>query len=326
MLRHFGSDVLRELLRKMRGWLRTSISVLHGYNTVTAHEATIPKLPASRSPPPPPQPNRKVQPLAPILIKSRTMASDDLRSTVIQAQYAGRADSYDESLFHRTPAKDFVRWASPWLAPGASVLDLACGTGPAAIAAAQHMGLGTDFSSPTPTTPSIIGIDLTPAMLAIATQDSKSQNLQSHISPLHADIGALANIPQLQNRTFNVLSCCSALVLLSDPPATLHSWQRWLKPDGVLIFDVPAVGTQWVGELFGRVCEGAGREKGLSDRGWVTGYEVVRVWTTAGECERRSWKKEEAGGGLFEGMVGSPLMGATEGSAGEEEVGAGKSW
>ena len=147
--------------------------------------------------------------------------------------YDNRAASYDASTggWHAHLGRDFVEWIEP--ASGASVLDLACGTGLVTIPASKAVGRSGK----------VIGVDLSPGML----REARSKKLDEDcamIDWVEHDITSLDDIDTIQNVVnqdggFDIVSCCSALVLLSDPQAAIKHWAKFLKPGGKLIIDVP---------------------------------------------------------------------------------------
>lgn len=50
-------------------------------------------------------------------------------------------------------------------------------------------------------------------------------------------ITELDSLPDINGRKFDIISCVSALVLLSDPAGAIKQWVRYLKPGGRLITD-----------------------------------------------------------------------------------------
>jgi 2-polyprenyl-3-methyl-5-hydroxy-6-metoxy-1,4-benzoquinol methylase len=48
-----------------------------------------------------------------------------------------------------------------------------------------------------------------------------------------------------QRRGFDIVSCCSALVLLADPARAIKKWAKLLKPGGKTIIDVPTEDRTW---------------------------------------------------------------------------------
>jgi ubiquinone/menaquinone biosynthesis C-methylase UbiE len=125
-----------------------------------------------------------------------------------------QAEAY-EQLF--VPAI-FAQWTAPMLdlagvAPGQRVLDVACGTGVLARAAAQQVD-----------EQSVVGLDLNPAMLEVAAR------IQPGISWRQGDAGALP----FGDEEFDAVLCQSALFFFPDVPAALAEMARVARPGGVV--------------------------------------------------------------------------------------------
>jgi ubiquinone/menaquinone biosynthesis C-methylase UbiE len=126
-----------------------------------------------------------------------------------------QAEAY-ENLF--VPAL-FAQWVQPLLdiaevEADAAVLDVACGTGVAARAAADLVGDGG----------SVVGLDLNPAMLAVAAR------LRPDIEWREGDV---ADLP-FDASSFDAVLCQSALFFFPDVPAATHEMARVLRPGGVV--------------------------------------------------------------------------------------------
>jgi ubiquinone/menaquinone biosynthesis C-methylase UbiE len=145
--------------------------------------------------------------------------------------------NYDNE-FHRRAATRLVELAK--LQPGQHVLDLATGTGLAAIAAARVVGsigrvLGTDFA---------VG------MLQQARQKVKALEL-TNIKFEEAD----ADRQQWQDSQFDVILCSSAIVYLIDIPTSLRRWRYALKPGGIVAFSCFAENSPSASVLFRTVVQ-----------------------------------------------------------------------
>ena len=124
-----------------------------------------------------------------------------------------------ENEFHRRAAHRLIEMAR--LQPGQRVLDIATGTGLAAIAAAQIVG----------PTGRVLGTDFALGMLQQAQKKIAALRL-TNIEFQYAD----ADEQEFQESQFDVILCSSAIVYLTDIPKALRRWHHALKPGGMLIF------------------------------------------------------------------------------------------
>ena len=196
--------------------------------------------------------------------------------------YNDRAAGYDASTggWHAELGLDFVEWMA--LAPGATVLDLACGTGLVTVPAAKAVG-----SSGT-----VVGVDITPGML----QQGRSKRMEedcAKIQWLEHDITSLADVEVIQDVVrrkggFDIVSCCSALVLLAEPGTAIKHWAGLLKSGGKMIIDVPTE-DKTIQHLFTVDLRDA---VGISlpfDRSWVHGvHSLEKLYEDAGLIVERS--------------------------------------
>jgi arsenite methyltransferase len=143
------------------------------------------------------------------------------RTTAYKSRLAASFDSrlnYDDDYTVRR-ATLLLEFAE--LEEGDSVLDIATGTGIVAIAAANLAGPRGN----------VTGLDISAGMLDQARNKVTSTGLQN-VEFLEADIERI----DLAAETFDVVLCSSALMWLTDIPATLQRCRSWLKNDGLLAF------------------------------------------------------------------------------------------
>lgn len=107
------------------------------------------------------------------------------------------------------------------LKPGQKVLDVATGTGIVAIAAAKIVG---DEGY-------VVGVDISPGMLAQARQKVELEGL-ANIEFIEAD----ADYLNFNGNSFDTIFCSAAIVYLTDIPAALSQWYRFLKLSGMVAF------------------------------------------------------------------------------------------
>ncbi len=107
------------------------------------------------------------------------------------------------------------------LESGQKVLDIATGTGIVAIASAKIVG----------STGKVIGVDISSGMLQQAQSKIDAEGWQN-IELIEADADNLS----FADNSFDAILCSSAIVYLTDIPAALRSWYRFLKPQGIVAF------------------------------------------------------------------------------------------
>jgi ubiquinone/menaquinone biosynthesis C-methylase UbiE len=143
-----------------------------------------------------------------------------------------------ENEFHKRAATRLVELAK--LRSHQQVLDIATGTGLAAIAAAQVVGalgwvLGTDFAA---------------GMLQQARQKVAGLGL-ANIEFAEAD----ADEQEFSDNQFDVILCSSAIVYFTGIPQALRQWYNALKPDGTLAFSCLAETSPTTSILFREVVQ-----------------------------------------------------------------------
>ncbi|KAF2819186.1 S-adenosyl-L-methionine-dependent methyltransferase [Ophiobolus disseminans] len=151
--------------------------------------------------------------------------SEDRQSVNAIRFYEGRSRDYDDT-WHSDFTRRFLSHID--LQPGQEVLDLACGTGLLTFKEADIVG----------PTGKVVGVDVTPGMIAIASR-KKEQNgdKYANVSLHKGDILHLDETEALKGKTFDVITVASALVLFPDPKAAIEHWSGYLKPGGVLVTD-----------------------------------------------------------------------------------------
>ncbi len=104
---------------------------------------------------------------------------------------------------------------------GDRVLDIATGTGWAALEAAAAVGPPG----------SVVGVDLAEGMLALAREKAKAAGL-ANVDFKTADA---TDLP-FEDGAFDVAVCASALFFMPDMEAALREWRRVVKPGGRIAF------------------------------------------------------------------------------------------
>ncbi|MBW4644429.1 MAG: methyltransferase domain-containing protein [Goleter apudmare HA4340-LM2] len=143
-----------------------------------------------------------------------------------------------ENEFHRRAASRLVDLAKLQL--GYQVLDIATGTGLAAIAAAQIVG----------STGRVLGIDLASGMLQQAQQKIEALGL-TNIMFEKVD----ADEQEFHESQFDAILCSSAIAYLTDIPTSLRRWHNALKPGGVVAFSCLAETSPTASVLFRAVVQ-----------------------------------------------------------------------
>ena len=105
------------------------------------------------------------------------------------------------------------------LLPGASVLDVACGTGSSAIPAAHAVG-ERGF---------VTAVDVSEGMLARVRDKARGAGL-ANVTTVHCDMTSLA----YPDRTFDAVVCVFGVFFAPDMTAFVRNLWRMVKPGGVL--------------------------------------------------------------------------------------------
>ena len=149
-----------------------------------------------------------------------------------------RRTTYDHETNTRHPHDANVLLEFVLIHSGQKILDVATGTGLVAIPAAQKVGSNGY----------VIGIDLTPGMLAQARQKIATTSLQN-IELIEAD----ANKISFEDSSFDIIFCCEAIVWFPDILAILQRWYSFLKPGGFVAFTCPPE-TAYLADIYKNVC------------------------------------------------------------------------
>lgn len=188
-----------------------------------------------------------------------------------QDLYDGRAANYDSS-WHDRFSSHVVQLLD--LKPGERVLDLACGTGLVTFKAAERVGPSGH----------VVGVDISTGMLAQAHAKLKDHTLKNVKFRNHS-ITELDSLSDLEENTFDAITCASALVLLPRPEAAIKPWTKYLRSGDRLITDAthPRV------LLPGMVLERVGRTLDLPIPSYREPFQqpddLAKVMRTAGLVE-----------------------------------------
>ncbi|KAI4638998.1 hypothetical protein J4E93_009486 [Alternaria ventricosa] len=139
--------------------------------------------------------------------------------------YDSKSWDYD-ATWHNDFTRRFMSYLD--IQPGQQILDLACGTGLLTFREAEAVGPQGH----------VIGVDVTPGMLAVAThRKTQGGDKYANTTFLQGDVLHLEETEVLKGKQFDVITVASALVLFPDPKAAIEHWAGFLKPGGVIAMD-----------------------------------------------------------------------------------------
>jgi len=146
--------------------------------------------------------------------------------SIVQQQYERLAGIYDQRWqFYIVNTLSFLLdWCQ--INPGESILDIACGTGEfeRLLIERWHNNADNALSSP----PSIVGIDFSPAMLAIAQRKlAASESVRFHQ-------GSATDLPW-PTACFDLIICANAFHYFDPPHQVLREMGRVLNSGGRIV-------------------------------------------------------------------------------------------
>lgn len=142
--------------------------------------------------------------------------------------YDRRSSTYDKSEWHRQICQSLLErcfLAKPPSDSQQRILDIGTGTGHLAIAAAKALGSESQ----------VIGVDLSPKMLAEANQNIAAlefKNIEFHL----ADAEKLT----FSAYSFDCILSANTFPWIEDKEAALRLWYDFLKPGGLIGIHTPA--------------------------------------------------------------------------------------
>lgn len=154
------------------------------------------------------------------------------------AYWAAHAERFEQAH----GAYDAPFFGAAAIAPTDHVLDIGCGTGGSARAAARRASAG-----------SVLGVDLSSAMLEVARRAAEREGL-ANVSFEQAD----AQIHPFDEGAFDVAISQTGAMFFGDPHAAFTNIARALRPRGRLVLLVwqPFPRNEWVVEIMGALAAG----------------------------------------------------------------------
>ena len=133
-------------------------------------------------------------------------------SAQVRRHYDDRAGTYDDNEMHTGLTKVIANWLD--MGGDEVVLDVATGTGLVLRSLAERWpALRT------------IGIDISPAMLALAQQRTPGASF----------VRADAVVLPIAEASVDLVTCVTALHLMPDPLGVTEEWRRVLRPSGRVV-------------------------------------------------------------------------------------------
>jgi SAM-dependent methyltransferase len=179
----------------------------------------------------------------------------------VRRQFGGTADAYANSTFHSS-GPDLARLVEAAAFTGSErVLDMGCGPGHTALAAARHAR-------------EVVGLDLTPEMVAKATALATERKLANATF----QVGNVMALP-FDDTSFDVVTSRVSAHHYSDPGRALSEAARVLKPGGLFLLSDTISPEDPTLDTFLNVIEFLRDASHVRD--W-RGSEWVRMFATAG--------------------------------------------
>lgn len=232
------------------------------------------------------------------------------QATASISSFNTRAAQYDAANggWHITLGTDYVSWLSSLFPDsgsglhGIKLLDLACGTGLVTFPAAQAVGPKGR----------VMGIDISPGMLDVARSKLAAMETAetARVELLEGDITELSGLNDVMDVVrdeggWDAITVCSAVPLIGDVEGALKHWKNLLKPEGLLMFDVPTEDRTVQHLMTIDVPERMGKSLTF-DRRWVrdlasvedvvcrAGLKIVKAWRTRSYVPEKVWNGDQA--------------------------------
>jgi ubiquinone/menaquinone biosynthesis C-methylase UbiE len=228
-------------------------------------------------------------------------------TVAISEIYNARSATYDSSnnYHHVRQTKSYLSHLTPYLHPGASLLDLACGTGLLTLPAKSFVGAHGR----------VVGIDVSKGMLDIARQKSREQSID--VEWYEHDVSDLTPLNLGSAGGFDVITCASALVLLPSPSTAVQNWTQVLKPGGRMMTDVHIPSSNIVMDIFSSIGPDVGETLKWDMTLFRTQASLSKIFEDAGLEVEQVWESEVYGSkeidvedakGIFEEAVQNPMF------------------
>jgi ubiquinone/menaquinone biosynthesis C-methylase UbiE len=195
--------------------------------------------------------------------------ADELGTFDAQQTYSSAAKTYEDASLRYWQFLSTNTVARLDMRPGDSVLDIACGTGPATVAAAQAVG------------PSgrVVAVDYAEGMLAIARQKVDEAG-HSNVELVREDLMALQYDPE-----FDAVVCVLGIFFLEDMVAAASQLWSFVRPGGRLA--VTTLGGDVFEPFSSRFIDAVKRQR--------PDIEIVLPWRRTEEAGVLSSTLEQAG-------------------------------
>jgi ubiquinone/menaquinone biosynthesis C-methylase UbiE len=195
--------------------------------------------------------------------------ADELGTFDAQHTYSSAAKTYEDASLRYWQFLSTNTIARLNLSPGDSVLDIACGTGPATLAAAEAVG------------PSgrVVAVDYAEGMLAIARQKVENAG-HSNVEFVQEDLMALKYGPE-----FDAVICVLGIFFIEDMVAAASRMWSFVRPGGQLA--VATLGAGVFEPFSSRFADAVKRQRPEID--------IVLPWRRTEDARVLQWTLEQSG-------------------------------
>lgn len=148
-----------------------------------------------------------------------------------KAQWGAAADGWDRRFdWYAAVFAPLASWCgvAAGVRPGTTLLDVACGTGLVALAAARLAGANGR----------VVAVDISPEMVSAVARRARAANLAT-VEAREMDAEDL----RFDDESFDAVTCACGMMFVPDAPRALQQMRRVLRPGGrlaVAVWDEPA--------------------------------------------------------------------------------------